>query len=41
MVATNFPSNIEPLLLTGCLNMIGSIDLSIKRHALAPQGFSL
>ena len=37
-MATNSPSNIEPLLLTGCLSMIGSTDPGINRHAPAPQG---
>ena len=37
-MATNSPSSIEPLLLTGCLNMIGSTDPGINRHTPAPQG---
>ena len=37
-MATNSPSNVEPLLLTGCLSMIGSTDPGINRHAPAPQG---
>ena len=37
-MAPNSPSSIEPLLLTGCLSMIGSTDPGINRHTPAPQG---
>ena len=37
-MATNSPSNIEPLLLTGCLSMIESTGPGINMHAPAPQG---
>ena len=37
-MATNCPSSIDPLLLTGCLSMIGSTVPGTNRHAPAPQG---
>ena len=37
-MATNSPSSIDPLLLTGCLSMIGSTAPGTNRHAPAPQG---
>ena len=36
-MATNSPSNIEPLLPTGCLIIIGSTEPSMNRHAPALQ----
>ena len=38
LIATNStPSNIHPLLLTGCFSMTGSVDPGINKYAPAPQ----
>ena len=37
-MATNSPSSIDPLLLTGCLSMIGSTVPGTNKRAPAPQG---